>query len=74
MGKHWGQPSGRGKRRNCGPFFLWFWWEGTDEAWQAGIRLANLSNFCGFWNIGAILNCLVPGYRVMRKGIQRARV
>ena len=45
MGKHWGQPSSRGKRRNCGPFFLWFWWEGTDEAWQAGIRLANLSNF-----------------------------
>lgn len=44
--------------------------EGTGKARRAGAGLANFNNFSGFWGVGAVPSCLVPGPGVVRAGGQ----
>lgn len=45
--------------------FLWFPQEEKGEAEQAGLGLANVSNFSRLWDKGAAPSCLVPGLEAM---------
>ena len=47
---------------------LWFLWERTSEAGEAGLGLASLDNFSGLWGIGAVPSGLVPGSGMIRTG------
>ena len=52
----WGAGGGK-----CGQEpFLWLLWEGTGEAGQASLGLANLSN-SRLWGVSTVSGCLVPG-------------
>lgn len=42
--------------------------EGMGEARSARVRLANLNNFSGFWDLGVFSSCLVAGPGVIRVG------
>lgn len=38
----------------------------SQEDGEAGVGLANLIHFCGFWGGGVVPNCLAPGPGVTR--------
>lgn len=40
---------------------LWFLQEGTREAGQTDLGLANLNYFSGLWDAGSVLSSLGPG-------------
>ena len=48
--------------------------EKTGKAGTAGLGLASVSNFSGFWGTGAVSMCLVPGHAVTNAGRQWSRV
>lgn len=47
---------------------LWFLQEATRKSVQTGLGLVDLNNFSRFWDLGAVLSCLVPGPGVIRAG------
>lgn len=42
-------------------FFALLLWQGTGEMSHTGLGLASLNNFCGLWEIEAVVSCLIPG-------------
>lgn len=53
---------------------LWFLWEGVGEAVWAGLGLAGLNSFSGFWDIGTVPSCLTPGLGVGGAGGEHLEV
>lgn len=61
------EAEGAGEKHGQGPS-LWFLWEETSKARDAGLGLARWNAFRGLCGIGAAAGPLVPGPGVMRAG------
>lgn len=66
------EAEGAGEKHGQGPL-LWFLWEETSKAREAGLGLASLNTFSGLCGVGAAPGPLVPGLWVMRAGGKGSR-
>jgi hypothetical protein len=49
--------------------FACFPWEGSGEAAEASLRLANLNSISGLWVVGNVPSSLMPGSGEIRAGV-----
>ena len=65
----WGLSGGRKRGKTIrARVFIEVSAEGTGEAGQTDLGLANLNNFIGLWDVGTALNRLGPGLGVITTG------
>ena len=65
----WGLSGGRKRGKKIrARVFIEVSAEGTGEAGQTDLGLANLNNFIGLWDVGTALNRLGPGLGVITTG------